>query len=102
MVETLWGDLRFGARLLRLNPGFALVAILSLAVGIGANTAIFSLVNALLLRSLPVAHPDALVLFRAVDGAGGRMSRAGENTGSNSSTSFSLLMLERFRARSSV
>jgi predicted permease len=102
VIDNAWRDLRHGARVLRLNPGFGLVAILSLAVGIGANTAIFSLVNALLLRSLPVTNPDALVLFRAVDGAGGRMSRAGENTGSNSSTSFSLLMLERFRARSSA
>ena len=57
-IETLWQDLRFGARLLRLNPGFALVAIASLALGIGANTAIFQLLDAVRLRSLPVRNPQ--------------------------------------------
>ena len=63
-VETLWKDLRFGARLLRLNPGFTLVAILSLALGIGANTAIFQLLNAVLLRTLPVENPQELAEIR--------------------------------------
>jgi len=56
-VENLWGDLRFGARLLRRNPGFASAAMLSLALGIGANTAIFQLLDAVRLRSLPVRNP---------------------------------------------
>jgi putative ABC transport system permease protein len=58
--ETLWTDLRFGARLLRLNPIFAAAAILSLALGIGANTAIFQLLDAVRLRTLPVRNPQEL------------------------------------------
>ncbi len=58
-MSTL-GDLRHGARLLRLNPGFFTVATLSLALGIGANTAIFQLLDAVRLRLLPVAHPEQL------------------------------------------
>jgi predicted permease len=60
-LETLWQDLRHGARLLRLNPGFATVAILSLALGIGANTSIFQLLDAIRLRTLPVKNPQELV-----------------------------------------
>jgi putative ABC transport system permease protein len=60
LVDTLWQDLRFGARLLRFNPGFAATAVLSLALGIGANTAIFQLLDAVRLRTLPVKHPEQL------------------------------------------
>src|SRR6202167_2002494 len=60
-MRTLASDLRFAARILTKSPGFALVAILSLALGIGANTAIFSLIDAVMLRMLPVSHPEQLV-----------------------------------------
>jgi predicted permease len=66
-VAALWQDLRYGVRLLRLNPGFAAVAILSLALGIGANTAIFQLVNAIRLRTLPVQNPQELAVVRIQD-----------------------------------
>jgi predicted permease len=62
-LETLFQDLRFGLRMLRKNPGFTAVATLSLALGIGANTALFSLVDAVLLKKLPVKEPERLAQF---------------------------------------
>src|ERR1022692_3889579 len=62
MPGYVWQDMRFGARQLRLNPGFTAVAVLSLALGIGANTAIFQLVNAVRLRALPVERPEELAI----------------------------------------
>lgn len=64
-LETAWQDARYGVRLLRKNPGFTAVAVLTIALGIGANTAIFTLFDAILLESLPVREPSQLVLFSA-------------------------------------
>jgi len=63
-LASIWQDIRYGLRLLRRNPGFTAVAVITLGLGIGANTAIFSLIDAVLLKTLPVAHPEELVLLR--------------------------------------
>ena len=64
LVYDLGQDLRYGLRMLRKSPGFTVVAIASLALGIGANTAIFTLVDSLILRALPVRDPGALVRLK--------------------------------------
>jgi len=76
-VREMWGwaslerfvqDLRYGLRLMARSPGFTAVAVLSLALGIGANTAIFSVFDALLLRTLPVRRPEQLITLTRTDG----------------------------------
>src|SRR6478752_1675168 len=66
LIETLWQDLRYGARMLRKNPGFTFVAVLTLALGIGANTAIFSMVDWLVFQQLPVRDPQSLTYLGLV------------------------------------
>jgi putative ABC transport system permease protein len=72
LLDNAWRDLKYGIRLLRLNPSFAIVAILSLALGVGANTAIFQLLDAVRLRTLPVPDPQRLVEVRIADAPHGR------------------------------
>ena len=86
-METLFHDLRFGFRRLIKTPGFAVIAILSLALGIGANTAIFSLVSLILFRPLPVANPGEVVSVSPVgkDGASSPSPRSRSPTASGRS-----------------
>src|SRR6185312_110862 len=69
-METLFKDIRYGIRGLLKRKAFAAIAVLTLALGIGANTAIFTLVNAVMLKSLPVEKPEELVLFSDTTGEG--------------------------------
>jgi len=79
-MNSFWQDLRYGLHALGKNPGFTAVAMLTLALGIGANTALFSVVDTVLLKKLPVNDPDRLVLFNSVSN---KEFSPGSHTGTN-------------------
>jgi predicted permease len=93
--DAIWQDLKYGLRQLRLKPGFTLTAVLSLALGIGANTAVFTLLDQILLRMLPVKNPRELVQLEVTGG------RFGSNDGDDEHT-FSHPLYLAFRDRNTV
>src|SRR3974377_1501136 len=79
-MGTVWKDLRLSLRMLGKNPGFTVIALLTLSLGIGANTAIFHLIDAVLLRNLPIKDPASLVSVQIKGGNHGFGGNAGDQT----------------------